>query len=273
MVGLHVQVKGLHRQRVGHWSERDTRIVITPIRVWFNVQIQLDISAERSRIIMKHQLLILVTIASCIQVNGSMALGSDGWLQLFNGRDLTGWKANVHPDSFCVVEGAIRAHCTSDRHRSHLFYVGNSDQLVRFKNFELLSVFRGEPSSNSGIFFHTDMSTRDARLHLAKGYELNLNNSAREKQKTGSLYAVVGVNEPSIDDTQWTTIHLTVRDRRIVVRLNGKKVVDYTEPAAVQRPPSRSGRLIDPDGGAIALQAHDPRSVYYFKEVRIRKLP
>jgi hypothetical protein len=81
------------------------------------------------------------------------------------------------------------------------------------------------------------------------------------------------VDEPSIDDTQWTALHLTVRDKRIVVRLNDKKVVDYTEPEDVQRPPSRSGRLIDPDGGAIALQAHDPGSVYYFKEVRIRKLP
>ena len=61
------------------------------------------------------------------------------------------------------------------------------------KEHRFVVVFRGEPTSNSGVFFHTDMSTRDARLHLAKGYEVNMNNSAREKQKTGSLYAVVGV--------------------------------------------------------------------------------
>ena len=57
------------------------------------------------------------------------------------------------------------------------------------------------------------------------------------------------------------------------MRLNDKKVVDYTQPEDVQRPPSRSGRLIASDGGAIALQAHDPGSVYYFKEVRTRELP
>ena len=222
---------------------------------------------------MKRQLLILTVMVACVLMNCRNVIAGDGWIQLFNGRDLFGWKANVHPDSFQVVDGAIRAHCTSDQHRSHLFYVGDSDELVRFTNFELVVVFRGEPVSNSGIFFHTDMSTRDAKMHLAKGYEVNLNNSPRERQKTGSLYAVVGVNEPSIDDTEWTTLHLTVRDKQMVVRLNHKKVVDYTEPEDVQRPASRSGRLIDPDGGAIALQAHDPGSVYYFKEVRIRELP
>ena len=113
-----------------------------------------------------------------------MAAGgaADGWISLFNGRDLAGWKANVHTDSFRVVDGTIRAHCTSDRQRSHLFYVGDSTELVSFKNFELVAVFRGEPESNSGIFFHTDMSTRDAKLHLAKGYEVNMNNQTREKQ-------------------------------------------------------------------------------------------
>jgi hypothetical protein len=58
-----------------------------------------------------------------------------------------------------------------------------------------------------------------------------------------------------------------------VVRLNNKKVVDYTEPENTERPRSRRGRLIDPSDGAIALQAHDPGSVYYFKEVRIREFP
>lgn len=200
-------------------------------------------------------------------------LAADGWLELFNGRDLTGWKTNVHPDSFRVSDGLLRAHCTSPAQRSHLFYVGDSDDLVKFKDFELIVVFRGEPSSNSGIFFHTDMSTRDGKLHLAKGYEVNLNNSSGEKQKTGSLYSVATVGDPGIDDTKWTTLRLTVRKKRIVVNLNGKQVVDYTEPDNVQRPPKRSGRLIDPRGGAIALQAHDPESVYFFKAVRIRELP
>jgi hypothetical protein len=86
-------------------------------------------------------------------------------------------------------------------------------------------------------------------------------NSPTEKQKTGSLYSVVTVNDSGVDDTKWTTLHLSVREKRIVVKLNGEQVVDYTEPDDVQRPPRRSGRRMDPNGGAIAFQSHDPGSV------------
>ncbi len=222
---------------------------------------------------MKLRILVLVLLSLSCSLGSLNIFAADGWRQLFNGRDLAGWKTNVHPDSFRVSDGLLRAHCKVPDQRSHLFYVGDSDDLVKFKNFELVVVFRGESSSNSGVFFHTDMSTRDAKLHLAKGYEVNMNNSAKEKQKTGSLYSVVTVNDSGVDDTKWTTLRLVVREKRIVVKLNGEQVVDYTEPDNVKRPPNRSGRRIDPNGGAIALQAHDPGSVYFFKEIRIRELP
>ena len=228
---------------------------------------------ESSSKTMKLRVLVVALLSFSSLLGSVNLLAADGWRQLFNGRDLAGWKANVHPDSFRVIDGLLRAHCTAPQQRSHLFYVGESNASVKFKNFELVVVFRGESSSNSGVFFHTDMSTRDNKLHLAKGYEVNLNNSATEKQQTGSLYSVVTVNDTGIDDTKWTTLHLTVHDKRIVVKLNGKQVVDYTEPDDVQRPPKRGGRLIDPNGGAIALQAHDPDSVYFFKQILIRELP
>lgn len=219
----------------------------------------------------------MLTVFSCSQIVFDCSAAEDTWHHLFNGKNLSGWTANVYPDSFEVVlvdgKNAIRANCTSEPHRSHLFYQGDTKDFAKFKNFELVVVFRGEPESNSGIFFHTDLSTRDSKLHLAKGYEVNMNNSAKEKQKTGSLYAIVGIDDPTIDDTEWTTMHLTVRGKRIIVRVNDKEVINYTEPEDVIRPANRSGRLIDHDGGAIALQAHDPDSVYYFREIRIRELP
>jgi hypothetical protein len=50
-------------------------------------------------------------------------------------------------------------------------------------------------------------------------------------------------------------------------------VVDYTEPPNPQRSPQRVGRVLRAGGGAIALQAHDDKSTFYFKSIRIRKLP
>jgi 3-keto-disaccharide hydrolase len=197
----------------------------------------------------------------------------DGWQSLFNGKDLTGWKANYYPESARVEGGAIRLQSIKDR--VHLFYVGdNSADFVRFKNFELKLRARGEPNSNSGVFFHTDFSVRDKRMHLGTGYELNLNNSPTEKRKTGSLYAIEDITvSPIADETKWFDVHLIVRGNTITIKLNGETTVEYTEPPNPERPPSRVNRLLDPNGGAIALQAHDPNSIFYFKDVRIKVLP
>lgn len=194
------------------------------------------------------------------------------WQTLFNGKDLSGWRANVMPESFTVVDGAIRAHATKPS--AHLFYAGDMKTgFVSFKNFIFEATCRSEPNSNSGIFIHTDMTTRDSSLHLAKGYEIQLNSTAKEKRKTGSLYAVVDLDKSPVDESQWFKVRITVNGRHITIHLNDKQVVDYTEPENVTRPPERAGRLINPQGGGIALQAHDPGSVFYFKEIRIKPLP
>lgn len=197
-----------------------------------------------------------------------------GWRQLFNGRDLTGWEANADAGAFTVVDGVIKAHATHPRNRGHLFFVGagqGGDE--KFRNFELVAVVRGEPGSNSGIFFHTDRATRDGVLHLRNGYELQLSSSPQEKRKTGSLYAVVDLATSPVDESQWFTARLRVEGQRIQIWINEKPVVDYTEPPNPVRPPERSGRLLRREGGAIALQAHDDRSTFYFREIRVRPLP
>ncbi len=191
---------------------------------------------------------------------------------LFNGKDLTGWRANVDPDSFKVQNGAIRVQA-SGKVRSHLFFVGDREQgFEKFKNFELEAVVRAEPDSNSGIFVHTDMTERDAARHLAKGYEVQLNSSEKEKRKTGSLYDVVDLDKSPVDEAHWFTVRIIVIDKTITVALDDQKVIDYTEPPDVKRSHDRSGRLFSVDGGAIALQAHDPKSIWYFSEIRIKRL-
>ncbi len=200
------------------------------------------------------------------------AFSAEDWQPLFNGKDLTGWRANVMPGSFTVVDGAIRAHAA--RESAHLFFVGElKEGFARFKDFEFEATVRSETNSNAGIFIHTDMSTRDKALHLAKGYEIQLNSSTKEKRKTGSLYAIVDLDKSPVDESQWFRVRITVRGQRILVHLNDRQVVDYTEPAGVERPKERAGRLLSPNGGGIALQAHDPKSVFYFKDLRIKRLP
>ena len=213
--------------------------------------------------------LYLVAIFSSMIVSGA----ADEWRELFNGKDLSGWRANTQPEAFTVVEGAVRAH--APKPYAHLFYVGDgSPEGARFKNFELEVVARGEPNANSGIFFHSDIdSGRGGRLALSQGYEVQLNSSPGETRKTGSLYGVVDIAKSPVDETQWFTIRIRVQEKHVVVHVNDQQVVDYTEPDDPQRPGGFEGKRISSTGGAIALQAHDPGSVFYFKSIRIKRLP
>jgi hypothetical protein len=201
------------------------------------------------------------------------AIAAEGWVELFNGKDLSGWRPNTQPEAFTVVDGAIRARATKPY--AHLFYIGDgSPEAGRFKNFELEATVRGEPVANAGIYFHTDIASGEGeRLKLTKGYEVQLNNVPKEKRKTGSLYAVVDLAESPVDETQWFQVRIRVEGRRIVVQVNDKTTVDYTETDGAPRLKGFEGRWLSPEGGAIALQAHDPESVYYFKSVRVRRLP
>lgn len=222
---------------------------------------------------MKRSLTLFALFLSSLGGNEAQAEGD--WIELFDGKTLQGWKPNADAGAYRVEGGVLRLHATHPRNRGHLFYVGDDDMLDLFRNFELEVVTRGEPDSNSGIFFHTDWETRDQVLHLANGYEVQLNSTLREKRKTGSLYDVVDISELKVDHSEWFTVRIRVEEKRIQVWLNDEQVVDYTEPphVAEERSTKRKGRVLREEGGAIALQAHDENSVFYFKSLRIRRLP
>jgi len=157
---------------------------------------------------------------------------------------------------------------------SQIHITGDKTEGVeKFKNFELEVVTRSEPNSNSGIFIHTDMTATNWASHLNHGYEIQLNSTAKEKRRTGSLYAVMDLDKSPVDENQWFKVRIAVRGKQITIQLNDKTVVENTEPENVVRPADRAGRKLNPEGGEVALQAHDPNSIFYFKSVRIRPLP
>ncbi len=213
---------------------------------------------------------LIAVFVLCLLSNRGGA--EEAWIQLFNGKDLSDWRANADSGAFSVKDGILTAHATHPKNRGHLFFTGDDEELDRFKDFELIVVARGEAHSNSGIFFHTDMETRDGVLHLKNGYEIQLNSSIKEKRKTGSLYDVADLYESPVDETKWFTVKIRVEGKRIQAWINDKQTVDYTEPKNPERKPQRAGRLINSRGGAIALQAHDDKSTFHFREIKIRNL-
>ncbi len=187
----------------------------------------------------------------------------DGWISLFDGKSLDGWRASEHKDSCKVEDGEI---VVGGGERSHLFYDGpveNHD----FKNFELKLQAKTEPGSNSGVYFHTQYQEVD---WPAKGYEAQVNNSQQDWRRTGSLYAVKDVDKTSVKDNEWFDYHIIVRGKQITTIVNGETIVDYTEPESPpQADPARDRRL---SHGTIALQAHDPGSIVRYRNIRIKPL-
>lgn len=186
------------------------------------------------------------------------------WIQLFNGKDLTGWKAVENPESFRVEEGVIVAN----GNRSHLYYVGNVAD-ANFKNFEWRCTVMLKPNSNSGMYFHTAVTEKG---WPREGYEVQLNNTQGDIKKTGGLYDVDDVLSYSpAKDNEWFTQTVTVKDKHIIVKVNGKITTDYTEPEdATSDPNRREGRVLS--SGTLALQGHDPGSTAMFKSIEVRLL-
>ena len=149
---------------------------------------------------------------------------------------------------------------------AHLFYVGdvkNHD----FKDFEFKADVMTEPGSNSGIYFHTEYQEKS---WPAKGYEVQVNNSHGDWRRTGSLYAIEDVKDTLVKDNVWFTETITVKGKHVIIKVNGKVTVDYTEPDNVKRPKGSEGRVIS--NGTFALQGHDPKSKVYYKNIYVKPL-
>ncbi len=191
------------------------------------------------------------------------ALQQEGWIPLFNRRNLDGWKASSPNDSFSVVNGMIKAQASRDQ--SHLFYTGDVHK-ADFKDFELLVYVMTTPGSNGGIYFHTEYQEEgfpDA------GHEVQVNTTHKNKNRTGSLFSVKDVTETSAPDNVFYTEHIIVKGNHVTIKVNDKTVVDYTEPADYKHPKFSKRKI---DHGTFALQAHDPNSVVYFREIWVRPL-
>ena len=190
---------------------------------------------------------------------------ADGWKSLFNGKDLTGWKVNEeNPSAFRVTDGAL--HIKGGR--SHIFYAGEVNG-AKFKNFEFKAKVMTKKNANSGIYFATEYQ-KDG--WPSKGYECQVNNSyMKDPRSTGSLYAIKDVTEKTIADDTWFDYNIKVLDKKITITINGKVFSEYTEKEGDTRNGGQEGRLIK-DGGTFAFQAHDPKSVVRYKNVRVKRL-
>jgi hypothetical protein len=188
----------------------------------------------------------------------------EGWVNLFDGTSLKDWKVGENATTFSVDSGMIIVNGKT----AHLFYDGDI-QKHSFKNFEFKADVKTMPGANSGIYFHTQFQQAS---WPEKGYEVQVNNSHTDWRRTGSLYGIMDVKEQYIKDNEWFTEYIKVEGKRVIIKLNERIVVDYTEPENIKSVRGADDSLRILSSGTFALQGHDPKSIVYFKNIMVKPL-
>ena len=200
---------------------------------------------------------ILVLVACLANSLTAADKDKDGFISLFDGKTLDGWKVAENPASFSVKDGALIAHGP----RAHLFYNGKVEK-HNFQNFHLKVDVMTQPSANAGIYIHTKFQESG---WPSVGYEIQVNQTHKDPKKSSGVYGVKDVFEAPAKDGEWYTQEIIVKGKQIITKVNGKLQVDYTEPDKVEGDRKLSS-------GTFAIQAHDPNSVVYFKNIKVKPL-
>jgi hypothetical protein len=183
----------------------------------------------------------------------------DGWVQLFNGKDLTGWKVFPKGTGNWKVEKGL---LIGSGKASHLF-----TEKGDYKNFRFRVECMINDKGNSGQYFRTQFGPG-----FPRGYEAQINATHSDRIRTGSLYPdyrekhLKGVKEilvlkaPHKPD-EWFTQEVIAVGPKITILVNGKKTVEWTDPKHAYKQ------------GHFALQQHDDRSVVKFRKIEVKVLP
>lgn len=209
--------------------------------------------------------LLAVVISLSVGFGAFAAADDKGeWHVLFDGTSIEDWKiTEENPDSIKLEDGKIVAHGP----RAHLFYNGPVND-HDFKNFIVRAEVMTTPGSNSGLYFHCKYQPDD---WPDTGYEAQVNNTHGDPKKTGGIYDVINVFEAPAKDDEWFDYEIKVVGKTIEVKIDGKVTAQYDEKDKAKLDKRSKGS--DLSSGTFAIQAHDPKSKVYFKNIRVQILP
>ena len=184
----------------------------------------------------------------------------EGWVSLFNGMDLSGWKAHpAQPGNWRVTDGILVG---SGLTPSHL-YSDRGD----YGDIHLKANLRINDAGNSGIFARSPFGPGYPKggPKWPLGYEAQINCLGGDPAKTGSLYVggggpVVKLAKSPVRAFQWFTLELIAEGNHIVVKVDGIKTADFVDENR------RSSR------GHVALQVYDAATHVEFRRIELKEI-
>ena len=172
------------------------------------------------------------------------------WINLFNKKDLSGWKI-YGTEKWYVEKGELICESGPDKEYGYL----GTDQ--KFKDFELSVQFKQEANGNSGVFFHSTIEGTKIT-----GWQSEV---APPGHWTGGIYESYGrgwLIKPTEDKDKalkmgdWNKMTVKVVGNTVTTYLNGQEMITLTD--------DKIGSV----DGIIALQIHSGGGI----KVKWRKL-
>lgn len=189
---------------------------------------------------MKKSILVLCLLAS-------LTTFSQKKINLFNGKDLTGWKI-YGTEKWYVEKGELICESGPDKGYG---YLGTEKT---FKDFELTVEFKQEANGNSGVFFHSSITGTKI-----SGWQAEV---APPGHFSGGIYESYGrgwlikPEKDAIKMGSWNTMKIVVKGNLVKTWVNGVEMITLDD------------EKIGSKDGCIALQIHDGGGI----KVRWRKI-
>jgi hypothetical protein len=185
---------------------------------------------------------------------------ADGWISLFNGKDLKGWYGD--PKIWRVENGYISGKAAKADHNTFLIY--NHP----FANFELTCkcmLIKGKGFTNSGIQYRSKVL--DGKKWIVGGYQADMGQGYwgtlyEERGRGGLGKKLAGAKDPK--DGEWADYRIVANGNHLKHYLNGVQAMDFVDANADKAATQ----------GIIALQYHAPGLDFEvrFKDMKIKIL-
>ncbi len=173
-----------------------------------------------------------------------------GFIPLLDREHTTGWK-QAGPGNVSMEDGSV----TTSSPKGHgVFWYSPKV----FNDFILKLEFRAtQREFNSGVFIRFPAPRLDATMPDTKGNEVAIADGLNDDRPTGSIYHFQDSSSAPMKRGDWNEFEITCIGNRVVVKLNGKSINDFT---GLQHPT-----------GFIGLQCHS-RGPVQFRNIRIKDL-
>jgi hypothetical protein len=181
---------------------------------------------------MKHLLTIIILLHA-------VAVWAQKSEQLFNGKDLAGWR--IHgTEKWYVQNGEMICESGPDKQYG---YLATENE---YKDFDMHLEFFQEANGNSGVFFHSQVDGTTVSGWQAEVAPLNNHTGGiYESYGRGWLIQPAPEKEKFLKENEWNHMRIRVKGNTVTTWLNGNQMIELTD--------EKIGSIT----GRISLQIHD----------------